>query len=684
MPSNQLHPVYHSLSYMPGSRIDLDLMLPVDLDAADLEDFIDQLSEPPKYHERISPVSTVIGTEVVRGKNWTEMMIKSYRVFLRIFSTVSFSLRQALADKFGERGMVPFTSVSIDPDTLHRIVELDYEHGENTYGSYMELFRSGVIAPCATAPFHVILPLLANDFDRRLVIRMGWLLYWKILRDYHNNVVAAQGEEQFVVPFWLPECGYSKRTLEILHEEFLRMTKAEKIRSPHLLILLDNGQAVTQDTDVLMKSWNQVKINGDPVSVVFRDKNFSDWVTYSNPSVKKLIDRTIAKVDSALNSEGVDYCWAHVEDVESLTFSPKSASNFEQKVVKLAQLSYLTMSPDFYVRRKINGKFGRARHEPQEARLRENTALNDWHTTISLGRWEGVLDSNAPFKLADENRPFIRRTKTGKVQEIGPQCWKIAFSRARSICAQELKGDPETLKGGFLEILADICGVKDQAVLKRNIGAFLTHFTFIHWREHFIQHDMSEADIQLANLVDDYLMKDCRKRLREQNYVMAGVAAQGYYFVLDSYRSQATYWENLDQRAMYENVVMLTLAFRNLIYMRHWEGRAADAKKLVELVKIELFGFKNGYERYRLADYGVTEKEWFDSLRSSVEESDFNIVERAARRTAARHLRPLGYRKDFSAEDEEITTNAGHIWSAEIENSNYKWENKLFCGLREE
>ncbi len=72
------------------------------------------------------------------------------------------------------------------------------------------------------------------------------------------------------------------------------------------------------------------------------------------------------------------------------------------------------------------------------------------------------------------------------------------------------------------------------------------------------------------------------------------------------------------------------------------------------------------------------------SRSSQIDENPTNIIERATRRIAARHLRPLGFRKDFTKEDEQITTNVGHVWSAEVENTSYKWENKLYCGLREE
>jgi hypothetical protein len=686
MPTNQLHPVYHGHSFHAGSRVDVNRVLPPDLDEADLDEWIEQLSEPPRYSERICPVSTVIGTEIIRGKNWSEMMVKSYRVFLRMFYNISYFLGQALAEKFEERGMIPFMSWDVDPDTLHQIIELDYEQGEGTYSDLIKLFSNGIIAPVATVPFHVILPLLQSDFDRRIVIRMGLMFYWKLIKSYHEFVKTQHDDNQFILIFWLPECGYSKNVIEILHQEFLAMAKADKIRDPHLVVLLDNLQAGDCDNDVLMKSWDVLKDDENQrISIVFRDRSFSEWVTFSNPSVKKLIDRTIAKVDSELNTINVDYCWSHFEEVETLTFSSKSAMNFEQKVVKLSQLSYLAMSPDFFLRRKIKGAYASAPHEPLTVKLRENTSWSDWHTHISLGRWEGVLDSNARFKLVDENRPYVRRTKGGKVQEIGPQCWKIALVKARDNCTRAIKGNPETMKGGFLEILADVCGHKDAKIVKRNVENFLVHFCQIQWREHFLlHHDLSEADIALQEIVDKYLMKDVKKRVSDEDYVKAGVAAQGYFWALDSHRSYVTHFENMDQRAVYQGVTMLVLAMCNCIHLLRWSGKSAEEKQVFELLKTELLDFKDGYNRYRLADYGVTEQEWRDSIKSVIDDSDANVIERAARRLAARHLRGLGYRREFTKEDENISTNVGHIWNSEVENSNYKWENKLYCGLREE
>jgi uncharacterized protein involved in tolerance to divalent cations len=684
---NLLHPVYHGFSYHIGSRVDLKQELPTNLKDADLDELVESLSTPARFQERIAPLSLQIGNETVRGKNYTDAMIHAYRLFLDMFTNVTAYVRQTMADNFREKGMVPFLSLALEPDVLYRIIETDYDMAENTYGKIMELFSTGVLAPCITLPFHVIAPMLPSPLDIRLCVRIGLTFFWNIVKEHYRYVRKAHGETPFVVAFWLPEGGYSKSVGEILFEEFSRKCSADKITDAHLVLPIDNQQSVEGGNDIMMKSWNVVQLDGRKkvLSVIFKDRSFSDWVCRANPSVKKLLDRTIAKVDADLNQQDIDYCWAHFESFESLAFSAKSLANFEQKIIKLTELGYLTVGPDVFVRRKMVGKFSRARHEPQVISLKENSSAYDWHLdNVSLGRWEGTLDSNARHKLVDENRPYVRTAERGTKREKGSQSWKIAFDRALATCASAVKGNPDKLTDGMLGVLASLVPAKDKKLIRRNVEDFLAHFSYVYWSEHFLQQGYSEADLQLRDVVKTHLLKGCKAKLSDEKTVIAGVAARAYYFALDSARSFATTDENLDQRAAYQNVAMCVLAMVDAIYVYHWRKQIEEAKELVTLLRRELIGFASAYARYKLAEYGVTEAEWLDAIKSQVRDVPMNLVERAARRIAARHLRPLGYRRDFSPEDERITANTGHLWSEEVANPNFHWENPLFCGLKEE
>jgi len=685
---NLLHPIYHAHGYHIGSRVDIERVLPASLEDEDCDLLIDDLSEPPRFIERMSPVSSQIGKETVRGKNWTELMIKSLRAIERLLAQITLSIHQIIQSKLGERGMVPFMSVSLDADTLHRVIEMDYELGENIYGRVLDLFRSGVVAPCLTIPFQVILPTIERDDNVRLLVRMGLNFYWPILTRYQRFVTKVHNEQAFVAQFWLPEGGYSTRILRIIYDEFLQKCKGEKISQPHLVILLDHEQSFERNGDSFMKSWNAVALDEkgrDTITVVFRDRTFSDWVTYSNPSVKKLLDRTIAKADSELNAIGVDYCWAHFEDLIGFCLNPKTAPNFEQKIVKLAELGYLPVSPDVFVRRKIVGRYKRTEDEPQKVRIKDGAGCRDWHANnVSLGRWEGVLDSNAEKKVVDENHPYLRRTANGRAEETGPQCWKIAFNKMIRNCAEIVRGDYDRPGPGMFQVLADLVPTNDRRIKRQNVERFLIAYAYVYWREHFLNFDMSEAELNLRTLGPEALLHGLRgAELTDEQIVVAAVAAQAYYFSLNSREAFATLWENMDQRATYQCVVMACLALVNAIHVHHWLDQPEMAQQLVGFYRDELIGFEQVYARYNLSEYGVKPEAWKQAIKSEVPECTLNMVERAARRIAARHLRDLGYKREFPKADENITTNVGHIWTGEVENTHFVWENPLFCGTEE-
>jgi hypothetical protein len=105
---------------------------------------------------------------------------------------------------------------------------------------------------------------------------------------------------------------------------------------------------------------------------------------------------------------------------------------------------------------------------------------------------------------------------------------------------------------------------------------------------------------------------------------------------------------------------------------------------MLALLKTELLEFDTAFERYNLAQYGVSIQQWKKAIRSEVEDSKDNVVKRAALRIAARHLRPLGYVKDFTRQDANVTTNVGHIWSIESCRENFCYENTAFCGVNEQ
>ena len=685
---NLLHPIFHTHSQLLGSRTDLEQQLPPTLKGQDLSALIDKMSEPLRWEERLSAVSVTIKSQTLRGRNWTELLTRIYAHCARMYTSITVFVRQTLQNNLREEEMLPFTSLDIEPDALTRVIELDYETGDNTYQHMMKMFSRGIVAPIVTMPFHPVLPLLRSDFDRRLVVRIGLEFYWPILRRYHAFMRKTHHDKLFVTTVQLPEGAFTYDIIQMIYEEYKEACARRGVKDAHVVFLLDNRQAIFRDNDQLMKSWNVVRMYEDRnefASVVFRDYGFSHWVQVANPSVKKLIDRTIAKVDAGLNDINVDYGWSHFDDIEALVLSDKSALNFEQKIVKLIELGYVPVSPDIFVRRKLSKDFGVAAFEPQVIRLQDGTSWAGWDGDhVGFSRWTGWREDGKNGRVVDKRRRYIRRTPEGRVREEGSPCWKIAFSMARERLVNLAMGNPETLKDGMLGVLASLVPTKDKDVARENVTKFLVSYAYIYWREHFLFHsEISEADIMLDELVNSNLAADCGEDLPEEAMVIACVAAQCYYLALDSFRSAATRCENMDQRSMYEAVMALSTALCNAVTVYHWLGRKEEARRLVEAIKEHLLDFAGAYKRYDLASYGVRRQEWTDAIKSVIEECPDDIVRRAARRAAARRLRPLGY-KEFPESDAFLTSNCGHLWTTEIENSNYVWENKHFCGVKEE
>ncbi len=687
----RLHPVQVEYGYHIGSRIDIERELPPLLDEEDLEEVLDTLSSPPTYIERIAPLSFTIGTETFTGKNPSEALAKFYRAYQRMLQIVAGVVRQVSRTKFEERGSIAFLGLGLCPETIRRLIEFDYENADNTYSRIIELIRNGDISIVATVPFHVLLPHM-DEFEIRLLIRMGLAFYWPLLLYYNRAVKRKLNEDLFTATFWLPEGGFTRKVMEILHTEFEKKCEEEKVGRSHLVLLLETGQVREREHDILMKRWHAIRPTSstrDHVSLVFRDPTFTQWVVEGHPSVKKMLDRTIAKVDASLREAGVDYLWSHFEPVESLVATHKAALNFQQKLIKLTELGYQPLSPDAFVRRKILEKYTREDMEPRRCQPLDNTAWNGWDDARNdLTRWEGVDhrgDSSGP--RVDRDRPYTRRDpKAEPVPERGSQCWKPALRTALRTCHQAVVGETRTFLGGMLELLRELVPIERIPVQRRNVEDFLVRYSYIHWREHFIQTIYSEADIQLHEFASETLLQGCADdaEITEERACIAGLAARAILFSFEAQRSMALVPRNLDQRAAYEAAAMMTLALVQAMLAFMWHGNREQADALHEILQSELCDFASAYERYDLKSLGISPKDWQEAIRSEVEDSDLNVVARASRRVAARHLRRLGYRNQIDRADENISTATGHLWEMEIDQPNLRWENVAFCGLPEE
>lgn len=700
------HPIYHSFTNLIGNKVDIERILPADLDELDEEELIDTFSEPPAWAERFAPLGVQLGETIIRAKNAPELSMKVYRHMFEMFHGIGRFIESTVSQNQETTVRYPFMSLSVDPESMHQLIQSDYESGEMSYSTLMKLFSQGTLAPSLTTPFSIMLTQTKNEAELRFLVRSAMIFYSRILKIYAAFLKKQCETGLMVVPFWLPEGGYTESILNVIEEEFHQLCKSEKLGRGHLVFLFDNHQAEFNENDVLMKSWNQIpredRSNGRSrkkddtlhegvknISVVFRDRNFSDWVTHSNPSVKKLLDRTIAKVDSDINQLNVHYGWAHFEELDAVTFTPRAIMNFQQKLIKLTELGYLPLSPDFYVRGKLRGEFGCTPIEPQEVNMQDKSVGAGWDLENSLchARWSGLQNScpnggTAEPKLA--TRPFQKPGPEGKITVNSNPCWKLAWNKILDKCYDVVVGDLENCTGGMIEVLTGITGHNSKEKQFACAQDFLANYTYVYWREHFIQHDLAEADINIEELVHRHLRAGVKKSATQEQIALASGAAQAIFFLMEARRSTGAAWENMDQRAFYQNVVMLNLALINCMYVYHWMGDKKSVKDIFNLLKTELIEFEDAYDRYDLGSQGVSKNAWKTALKSEINDSKFNVVKRASLRTAARHLRPLGYIKEFTRQDANLSTNVGHIWSAESCRENFCYENMGFCGVQED
>ncbi len=693
---NRLHPIQVEYSYPIGTRIDMDRELPLDLGEEDPEDVLDLLSTPIAFEDRLSPLSANFNNETLKAINPSDLAMKFYRRLAANLRRVAAEIEVASRTTFGEKGPVSFLGLGLDPDTITRIIDADFETADNVYTTFVDLMESGFVTPVATTPFHSLLPLFQHDFEIRLLLRAGLEIYWPLLRKYNRAVSRLLGERYFIMPFWLPEGAYSARVLQLLHQEFTRRCEAENIKPCHLVLLLDSEQSKEREQDLLMKRWNTLRpapTTRDIVTILFKERTFTDWVIEGHPSTKKQLDRTIAKVDAGLRDRRIDHVWSHFEPLTTLLSTFRSCTNFEQKLVKLTELNYQPCGPDVFVRRKLLKTYGMEEDEPRRTTLRDDTCWSAYADTPgSLSRFTGYETTGgfAPRKLPAVPRPYEARSESGEtVTHPGNPCWKPALLAALQRVHRAVIGEPKTFMGGMLGLIRETLPIRRVPVAIRNIEDFLVEFTHISWKEHFIHHGLSEADIQLREICLATLLKDAPEEedpdLTDEQCAVIGCAAHAIYLAHSGLNSTALAFENIDTRAVYENVALMTLAVVHAITALRWNDEGEKAEALFSVFQEEFLDFSNAYTRHGIAELGVDEKTWKETIASGVPlDSPLNVVERAARRLGGRYLRALGFRKEFDRKDEHHSTAVGHIWSHDINHLNYKWENEAFCGMAEE
>lgn len=682
-----MHPLEHSIGALSGCYIDIEDKFLQEIKKEHEETLFDNLNNPPFMRERYSPVSTEVNDKTYRGINLSRMLLKAYQEFMNLMKEAALQNRQ-LIYKMGERKFIPFLGLAIDPATLHRSLEMDYETGTNIYSTYSDLFQSGIIAPTITVPFHIILPSLENEFDLRFCLRTAVQFYMPFLEKYYQYVEKTLKEKTFVAGFWFPECAYNNRVGTIATEEFYREVKTRGIKKAQLYFMFDAGQSKEENKDELIKRVNYISLGKANIWCFFRENYFSNWVCYQNPSIKKVLDKTMAKLNTDKRKNIAQYHWCHFFEFEALIHSKKSAVNFKNIIVKFFETQYLPLAPNEYLRRKLEKRYLSFSYEPFKTAVLDNSSWVSSATwegdPFGLTRWTGLntlADGSlcadekktiSRIQLDEDNNPVMEDKEICIEEEEVEQCWKIALNEVKKEILEFVRGNPEKPDHGVMEILRHY-----QPNLKFPDAALelFSDYQKIYFKEHFIVHE--KKAVELNDLLTRHLNIN-RSKLPMTDVCILGYALRAYYFTLESFRSSSVHWENFDNQHVYQCSMYLSLSLITLYYVYKYLGWTDHAKKCLDLYHEILVKFENTYERYNLKQYNVTKKVFTDTIKPAIDNAKYNVVARAARKIGARHLS----QEDvdwLQKKDGELKSFTDHVWNGELHRANIVWDEPNYC-----
>lgn len=685
---NLMHPIEHSVSRQSGCYIDIHEEYEKGVKKHDSKATYENLSNPPFFIERYSPVSTEVNGENILGTNFTRMMLKAHSKFMELMNEASLQ-NKILIKKMGENAFVPYLGIAYDPATLHKALDIEFETGTKIYRNYMHLLESGILNPTITFPFHSILPLLESEYDLKFMIRTGIEFYMPLIKRSHKYAFEKLGEKRFVVGVWFPECAYTNRIGELTAEIFYELAKENGLDRCQLFFMFDAGQSTEQNKDELIKRLNYVKLGKYRIWAYFRENYFSNWLCFQNPSIKKVLDKTLAKLNTDPQKNIAEYIWCHFFEYDALIHSKKSAINFKNIIVKFFETQYLPLSPDEYLRRKLLKIYLSFNYEPAQTEIVDNTS---WVSSATWGdndyqltRWSGLRVNEDEKTVCDhpkeitrieldaDNNPIMDGKEIKIDSRLVSQCWKIAINSAKQEIIDFIRGDVETGKGGIFDIFAKFVAPEN---LQEEVLNLLVAYQKLYFKEHFIY--LLNSTFDLKKLITENLTLK-KKRLAQKDLNAIGFALRSYYMAMEATRSSAVHWENFDNQYVYQASVFMTLSLINLSYSYNLQGMTKEKDAAIKMIEDVLVHFENSYDRYQLKGYKVLKKEFNETLKPTVEGTKYNVVTRAARRVAAIHLLREGKCDFLTEKDKELNAYTDHVWNGELHRANIEWEEPNFC-----
>ena len=522
-------------------------------------------------------------------------------------------------------------SVDFEPFTLYMILR----YKPRIYGEIVELL-GGHVEAVPTPPFHPIMPHLGK-FDQNVLARVSFDFYGPFIKDSK------------VVGYWLPEAVVTKETAGIVANS----TDAE------VVFLLDERQFVGLNLPQAKFSCNTYKCDGGLAYVFGRDHQLSDAFAFNTLDVDGLV-RAVAegRVDVFKEKGGVPYLVYLASDLEALLSNPAQLDRFLGWMTGLDERGVEGVSVPEFVRRKKSGEY----------RCLDGECSDHFRISVKdYSSWSDYYDMSLDGRTGDMRWLGMRR-EDGKV--IGrshngrkvSQLWKYAFTKL----FRELN---RAVRFGVIDMIRRY----SPETGREEVAEFLVRYARAFFREHYDYFDMETGVDYIVEPVGDV------------DPTLAMKLGRIYYIMLLSNHSCPRFWENIDTRVTFGNVAAISKALIELmeVYMKEGLGERANFF-LFEYMKLLAFPqLYYDYDLYKLQGvegWETTEKAWFDSLRSEVPNSPYNVVTRAALYTGKEALpdevkSALGILYDF----EGAVADTGHVPGE----AHGDWENAEWCEHRE-
>lgn len=526
-----------------------------------------------------------------------------------------------------EKGAV---SVDIEPFTLYLVLR----YKPKIYGHIVSLLEEHVEA-VPTTPFHPIMPHLSK-FTQEVLARISFDFYSPFIKD------------KSLLGYWLPEGVITRESARIIRES-----------SPSdLVFLLDERQFRDLHFFQAKFSCNTFKTDGHYAYVFGRDHQLSDAFAFNQLDAEGLI-RAVAegRLDMFKESQKIPYLIYLASDLEALVSNPTQLDKFMKWIEGLRDRGVGIINAPEFIRKKKSGEYRCLEGECTERfeiKVKDYSSWSDYFDlstdgTTSDTRWLGVR--------REDNRTYAR-TYRGKEYS---QLWKLAITKL----SRELN---RSVRYGTFDLLKTY----EKNLRLDEFKEFLVRYARIFFREHYEYFEMDTSVEYVTEPVGDVDPSISLKLGRI------------YYLALLGNHSCPRFWEHIDTRVTFGNVVALSKALSELITLYLEEGREERAQYLF-LEYMKLLSFPQLYYDYEFFRIGgikgweSSEAAWFDSLRSLVPNSTYNVVTRAALYVAERDFpRDMASSLEVLFDFKQAVPDTGHI-PGELHG---KWENQEWCEHR--